>query len=36
MRLSGSAAKIVLDYVIRRPNALSAELKGSVGGLNLR
>ena len=36
MRLSGSAAKLVLDHVIRRPNALSAELKGSVGGLNLR
>jgi hypothetical protein len=36
MRFSGSAAKIVLDHVIRRPNALSAELKGSVGGLNLR
>jgi hypothetical protein len=36
MRLSGSAAKIVLDHVTRRPNALSAELKGSVGGLNLR
>jgi hypothetical protein len=32
MRLSGSVAKIVVDHVIRRPNALSAELKGSVGG----
>jgi hypothetical protein len=35
-RLSGSGAKIVLDHVIRRPNALSAELKGSVEGLSLR
>jgi hypothetical protein len=36
MRLSGSAVNIVLDHVIRRPNALSAEMKGSVAGLNLR
>jgi len=36
MGLSGSAFNMVLDHVIRRPNALSAELKGSVGGLNLR
>ena len=36
MRLSGSVVKIVLDHVTRRPNALSAELKGSVEGLNLR
>jgi hypothetical protein len=33
IRLSGSAAKIVSDHVIRRFNALSAELKGPVGGL---
>ena len=35
MRLSGSDTKMILDHVTRRPNALSAELKGSVGGLNL-
>jgi hypothetical protein len=33
MRLSGSAAKIVLDHVIRCPNALSAGLKGRLRGL---
>ena len=32
----GGAGKIVFDYVIRRLNALSAGLKGPVGGLNLR
>ena len=33
MTAIGSAAKKVLDYVIRRLNALSAELKGRLGGL---
>ena len=28
VRQSGNTAKIILDHVIRRPNALSAELKG--------
>jgi len=31
MRLSGSAGKIVFDYVTRRFNASSAELKSSWG-----